>query len=57
MVASPSWARLLLNAARKQLNHDLSGAGHLFAAGALDYRRNLDGFYVSFDWEKLGRVR
>lgn len=57
MVASPGWARLLLNAARKQLNHDLSGAGHLFAAGALDYRRNLDGFYVSFDWEKLGRVR
>jgi hypothetical protein len=36
MVTSSGWARLLLNAARKQLNHDIPSAGHFFVAGVLD---------------------
>jgi hypothetical protein len=46
LMASAGRARLLLDAAGKQLNHDISRAGHFLVAGVLDYRRNLDGFYV-----------
>jgi hypothetical protein len=45
LMASTGWARLLLDAAGKQLNHYISRAGHFLVAGILDYRRNLDRFY------------
>lgn len=36
VMSSSGRARLLLNAAGEQLNHDVPSAGHLFAAGALE---------------------
>lgn len=57
MMASSCWARLLLDATRKQLNHDLSRAGHLLIAGAFNYRRNLDGFFfVALGWKLEGAL-
>jgi hypothetical protein len=44
LMASTGGARLLLDAAGKQLNHDISRTGHFLVAGILDYRRNLDRF-------------
>jgi hypothetical protein len=46
VVASSGWAWLLLDAARKQLNHDITRSGHFLVAGIFDYRRNFDGFLL-----------
>ena len=56
VMASSSWARLRLDAARKQLNHDITRSGHFLVAGIFNYRRNFDGFFswrsAKFDWEE-----
>lgn len=51
LMASSGWAWLLLDAAWEQLNHDITSAGHLFAAGILDKRRNLDDLWCKLGWK------